>query len=212
MKTKTSQADRSWTRQIQRARSEFEKHDGLLRTNEALKSGIHPRTLYLMRDRGIIESLSRGLYRLKDLPSGDTDFTIIAKKIPEGVLCLISALSIHNLTTQIPHEIYIALQKGARRPKIKHPPLRYFWFRSIPFKEGVEIVKIKNISVRVYSPEKTIADCFKFRNKIGLDIAIEALRTWNKKRKSSIDTLMHFAKICRVEKIILPYVETLNES
>ncbi|MFZ5593180.1 MAG: type IV toxin-antitoxin system AbiEi family antitoxin domain-containing protein [Pseudomonadota bacterium] len=188
----------------------FHSHGGVLRTSVALRLGIHPRTLYAMRDQGLLERLSRGLYRLADLPPlGNPDLVAVALKVPGGVICLISALAYHELTTQIPHEVYLALPRGAEPPRLEHPPLRVFWFTGKAFTEGVETHEVDGVPVRIYGAEKTLADCFKYRNKIGLDTAVEALRRYVRGRRARIDTLMTYARICRVEKVMRPYLEAL---
>jgi predicted transcriptional regulator of viral defense system len=144
----------------------FRRYGGLLKTTDALQAGIHPRTLYAMRDAGFLEQLSRGLYRLAEMPAlGSPDLVSVALKVPGGVICLISALSFHEITTQIPHEVYVALERGARAPRLDYPPLRVFRFTGKAFTEGVEDHEIDGVSARIYSPEKTLADCFKYRNK-----------------------------------------------
>ena len=195
---------------IERARRIFRNRGGILKTGEALSAGIHPRTLYEMHRTGILEKLARGLYRLADLPPlGNPDLVSVSLKVPSGVICLISALSYHEITTQIPHEIYVALERGTEPPRLGHPPLRIFWFSGQAFNLGIQNDKIDGVSVRIYNPEKTIADCFKYRNKIGLDTAIEALKLYRGKKRFNDDELMRFARACRVEKIIRPYLEAL---
>ncbi|MEK6776062.1 MAG: hypothetical protein AABY87_04160 [bacterium] len=130
-------------------------------------------------------------------------------KIPGGVICLISAPAFHEITTQIPHEVYLALKRGAEPPRLDHPPLRIFWFTGGAFTEGMEIHDVDHVSVRIYSPEKTIADCFKYRNKLGLDVAIEALKLYRDRKRLKVAELMKFAGVCRVEKVIRPYLESL---
>ncbi|ADE16766.1 conserved hypothetical protein [Nitrosococcus halophilus Nc 4] len=188
----------------------FSCHGGVLCTRDALRLGIHPRTLYAMRDAGLLERLSRGLYRLADLPPlGNPDLVAVALKVPGGVICLISALDYHELTTQIPHEVYLALPRGAEPPRLEHPPLRVFWVGGKAFTEGVETHEVDGVPVRIYGAEKTLADSFKYRNKIGLDTAIEALRRYVRCGRTRIDMLMAYARICRVEKVIRPYLEAL---
>jgi predicted transcriptional regulator of viral defense system len=188
----------------------FREHGGLLRTSQAIRAGVHPRNLYAMRDAGVLERLDRGLYRLATLaPLSSPDLVSIAVKVPRGVICLISALSYHRITTQIPHEIYLALERGTESPRLVQPPLRVFWFTGSAFTEGIEKHDVDGVSIRVYSPEKTLADCFKYRNKIGLDTAIEALKFYRDRKKVNVDGLIKFAAICRVEKIMRPYLEAL---
>lgn len=178
---------------------------GAFRTGEALKAGVHPRTLYKMRDQGVIERLGRGMYRFADMPSlGNPDLATVAMKVPKGVICLISALSYHEMTTEIPYEIYLALPRGAEPPRLDYPPLRIFWFSGPAFEEGIERHDVDGIPMQVYSPEKTLVDCFKYRNKIGLDVVLEVLKLYRQRKP---DTLVHFARICRVEKVMRPYLE-----
>lgn len=193
-----------------KARELFRRYGGVLRTRDALRLGVHPRTLYSMRETGDLEQLSRGLYRLRGLPKlSNPDLVPVALKVPRGVICLISALAFHDLTTQVPHQVYLALPRGAEPPRISFPPLRIFWFTEPAFTEGIEVHKIDGVPVRMYSPEKTIADCFKYRHKIGLDVALEALKLYRGKRKTKIDKLLRYAAICRVERIMRPYLEAL---
>jgi predicted transcriptional regulator of viral defense system len=193
-----------------RATAVFRKHGGMLRTAQALHAGIHPGTLYSMRDRGILERVSRGVYRLADSPPlGNPDFVTVASRIPTGVICLVSALAFHDLTTQIPHEVHLALARGAEEPRLAHPPVRTYRFNGEAFSEGVEIHELDGINVRIYSPEKTLADCFKFRNRIGLDTTVEAIRFYRERMRLRVDDLMRYASICRVTKVIRPYLEAL---
>lgn len=196
--------------QFKKARNIFRRHGGVLRMSEALYAGIHRRMLYSMLETGIIEQLSRGLYRLADLPPlGNPDLVSISLKIPNGVISLISALAYHEITTQVPHEVYVALERGTEPPRLGHPPIRVFWFSRQAFTFGIQTHKIDGVPVRIYSPEKTIADCFKYRNKIGLDIAIEALKLHRERKRFKRDDLVKFSQVCRVGKIMRPYLEAL---
>jgi predicted transcriptional regulator of viral defense system len=195
---------------IERAKDVFRRHGGILRTSEILKEGVHPRTLYAMRDKGELEVLCRGTYRLSELePIDQQDIVTVASNVKSGVICLISALSFHEITTQIPHEIYVAISRTTAYPKLKYPPTRFFRFSDDTFRAGIEIHKVSGVEVKIYSPEKTVVDCFKYRNKIGLDVAIEALKFWRKKKNSRIDKLIEYAKICRVYNVIKPYAEAM---
>jgi len=188
----------------------FRKHGGILRTSQALQAGIHPSTLYSMRDDGTLEAVSRGVYRLVDSePPGNPDLVTVATRVRGGVICLISALAFHELTTQIPHEVHVALQRGAEIPRLEYPPIRIYWVSGQAYSAGVETHELEGVSARIYSPEKTLADCFKFRNKIGLDTAVEAVRFYRERRSVNMDALMRYAKICRVEKVIRPYLEAI---
>jgi predicted transcriptional regulator of viral defense system len=160
---------------VQDAIALFRQHSGTLRTAKALRLGIHPRTLYAMRDSGVLERLSRGLYRLAELPPlSNPDLVTVTLKVPQAVVCLVSALAFHELTTQVPHAVDVALHRGSGRPRLKHPPLRIFWFSGPAWSEGVETHPLDNVPVRIYSPAKSVADVFKYRRKIGLDVALEA--------------------------------------
>jgi predicted transcriptional regulator of viral defense system len=193
---------------ITQARRLFRSHGGILRTGEALDGGVHPRTLYEMRDRGEVEALARGVYRLANLPPlADPDLATVGRRIPNAVVCLVSALALHELTTQIPHAVHIAIKRTARTPTLAHPPLRVYRFSDDTFSAGVETRQVGNESIRVYSPEKTLADCFKYRNRIGLDVALEALRAYRRRRRKDFDRVLDYARLCRVERIIRPYLE-----
>ena len=194
----------------QAAVATFRQHHGTLRTKEALELGIHPRTLYTLRDAGVLQQLSRGLYRLADLPPlANPDLVIVARRIPHAVICLISALAFHDLTTQIPHKVDVALSSGSAMPVIEYPPLRLFRFSGSAWSEGVTVHRIDETPVRVYEPAKSVADCFKFRHRLGLDVALEALRLYREDKRFSVDSLMHYARICRVQTVIRPYLEAL---
>jgi len=188
----------------------FRRHGGLLKTNLAIKAGIHPRTLYAMRNAGVLERLDREVYRFADLPPlQHPDLVAVAVKAPSAVVCLISALVFHEMTTQVAHEVQIALRPGSTTPRIQHPPIRVFRFDIAAFSAGVDAQSIGGFEVRVYSPEKTLADCFKFRNQIGLDVALEALRFYRDSRTIKLAELERFAKICRVERVMRPYLEAM---
>lgn len=195
-------------KQVEAAKQIFRNHNGILKTGEALSQGIHRRTLYAMRDEGVLERLDRGLYRLAELPPlADPDLVTVARKIPKGVICLISALHFHNITTQIPHAVSIAVVRGTEPPRLTFPPIQLYWFSGKSFTAGVEQHSIENTAIRVYSAEKTLADCFKYRNKIGMDTVLEALELYRERRKPKPGKLLEFARFCRVEKTMRPYLE-----
>lgn len=197
-------------KQFDTVRRAFRRGGGILRTGDALEQGIHPRTLYAMRDAGLLERLDRGLYRLTDLPPlSDPDLVTVANKIPKGVICLISALHFHDITTQIPHEVSIAVSRGTEPPRLEYPPIRLYWFSGAAFTAGIETHRIDGTPVRIYSAEKTLADCFKYRNKIGMDTVLEALNLYRDLHRPKPRNLIEYAKVCRVEKIMRPYLEAL---
>ena len=193
-----------------RAVAVFKKNGGILRTSQALRAGIHPSTLYTMRDGGMLEVVSRGVFRLAGSePLENPDLVTVATRVPSGVICLISALAFHQITTQIPHEIHVAIQRGAELPRLEYPPIKIYWFKDQAFTAGVDTHKLDGVDIHIYSPEKTLADCFKFRNKIGLDTAVEAVRFYRERRSVNVDALMRYAAICRVEKVMRPYLEAI---
>ena len=194
-----------------KARDIFRKHGGMLRTKDALRLGIHPRTLYDLRDDGELIAVARGLYRLATAPLlRNPDWIAVALRVPRAVICLISALSYHELTTQVPHYIDIALPSHAQVPKLKGLPVRAFWFPERAFAAGIEYVVQDRVRIRIYSPERTIADCFKYRHKIGLDIAIEALRNYRLKvRRIPVEKILEYARLNRVERVMRPYLEAI---
>ncbi len=188
----------------------FQKKGGLLRTMDAIRNGIHPRTLYGMRDEGTIIALSRGLYRLRDAPPmNNPDLVAIAVKVPHGVVCLISALSFHNLTTLIPRTVDIAIGRDEKPPRPDYPPVHAYRFSGSAFTEGIEVHLLEGVRVRIYNAEKTLADCFKYRHKIGIDTAIEAVKLYRERKPMNVDAILRYAGICRVSKIMQPYLESL---
>ena len=133
----------------------------------------------------------------------------VALRVPKGVICLISALAFHDLTTQIPHEMSVAIARGVEKPRIAHPPVRFYRFSGASFDTGVEIHKLDGVDVRIYSPEKTVADCFKYGNKIGLEVALEALRSWREPSRANPDALLEMARVCRVKSVLRPYLQAI---
>ncbi len=193
-----------------RAKSILRQSKGLLRTRDVLRLGIHPRVLYALRDAGDLEQVGRGLYRMaQSTPLTNPDLSAVAARVPKGVICLISALAFHEMTSQVPHEVYLAMERGSKPPKLAYPPLRLFWFTSDAFAEGVESHTIDGVTVRVYCPEKTLADSFKYRHKIGLDVALEALKRYRQSKRLDVKALLRFACICRVEAVMRPYLESI---
>ena len=191
-----------------RARQIILDNGRIIRTAEAIRAGIHPRTIYQLRDKGELEQLSRGVYRLagKELVS-NPDLVIVATRIPQAVVCLISALAFHEITTQIPRAVSIALARGVDSPRLDYPPITTHRFSEPTLTAGIEEHKIDGVSIKIYNPEKTLADCFKFRNKIGMDVVLEALKLYKTHKRFNLGDLLKYAKICRVEKIMRPYLE-----
>lgn len=176
--------------------------------SEAIRQGISRYMLYSLRDKGIIEQISRGVYRLLDLPPiSNPDLVAVALRYPDAVVCLISALSFHEITTQIPHEVSIAILRDSHPPSLEYPPLLVHKFTDQAYQSGIEAHLIDGVRVKVYSPEKTLVDCFKFRNKIGMDVVLEALKLYKNKKKFDHKKIMKYAKICKVDKIVRPYLD-----
>ena len=199
------------TQTWRKAEAVFKKHGGMLRTSRAIALGVHPRTIYGLRDAGRIQQVTRGLYRLADLPElGNPDLAAVASRIPQGVVCLISALAFHEMTTQIPHQVDVAVPRGTKQPRLDFPPIRLFRLSDPIYKAGIETHRLDGIEVRVYSAAKTLADCFRFRNRIGIDVAVEALRLFHTRKKAPLRELLEYARLCRVERIMMPYIEALQ--
>ncbi|MCE9668839.1 hypothetical protein LY474_13525 [Myxococcus stipitatus] len=172
--------------------------------------GLSRRALYGMRDEGVLEVLDRGLFRLSSLtPLTHPDLVVVARRVPRGVVSLVSALAFHSLTTQVPHAVEVALERGRPKPRIEHPPTHFVWFSGDSFHEGIETHVLDGQHVRVYGPEKTLADCFKYRNKLGPGIALEALKAWRARRRKHLPALLLHARQCRVERVMRPYLEAL---
>jgi len=182
----------------------------LIRPRDVEALGIARAYLARLEQRGVLERRARGVYALADRPvSGHYSLALAAKLVPRGVVCLLSALRFHGLTTQDPHEVWMAVDFKARKPSVESPALRVVRFSGRSLSEGIQVHRIEGVPVRVYSPAKTVADCFKYRNKIGIDVAIEALRDALRKRKATIDDIHRFAKVCRVANVIRPYLESV---
>ncbi|MEK7667536.1 MAG: type IV toxin-antitoxin system AbiEi family antitoxin domain-containing protein [Gemmatimonadota bacterium] len=198
------------TSPVTRAIAAFGRAGGLLRTADALRLGIHSRTLYALRERGTILAVARGAFLLADhRQSEHLDLAVVAARHHRGVVCLVSALAWHDLTDQIPHEVHLALAPGAWTPRGTYPPLRTYRFSGPSLTAGVERHEVLGVGVKVYGAAKSVADCFKFRNRIGADVAIEALQRYRRSRGFRADRLQHFAGICRVERVMRPYLQAL---
>jgi predicted transcriptional regulator of viral defense system len=187
---------------------EIMRRVGVLRPRDLSAYGIPREYLRRMLDRGLLRRVGRGLYVLPDADATEHHTVAQAcKRVPHGVVCLLSALRFHGLTTQAPFEVWLAIGRKAWRPRVDYPPLRLVRFSGAALEAGVEEHQIEGVTVKVYNPAKTIADCFKYRNKVGLDVAIEALRDCRTQRKCSNDELVRYAKVCRVANVIKPYLE-----
>ena len=193
-----------------RSKQIFRQHSGQLRMSEAIKKGISRYMLYKLRDEGIIEQISRGVYRLKELPPiSNPDLVTVSLRFPSSVICLVSALAFHDITTQIPHSVSVAVYRSSRLPSLDYPPIQPHRFSKDAFNAGVENHRIDEVPVKIYNMEKTLADCFKFRNKVGMDVVLEALKLYKARKNFSLNKLIKYAKIFRVKNVMLPYLESI---
>ncbi len=185
------------------------KH-GIVRSRDIEAIGLPREYLVRLRRQGKLTRSGRGIHTLPD-PNVTVrhSYAEVAKRVPEAVICLLSVLAFHEITTQSPASVWIALRKGARTPAVVSPSLRVVRLSGPSLTEGIENHKIEGVPVRVYSAAKTVADCFKFRNKIGLDVAIDALKDCLRQKKASINEIYRYAKVCRVSNVIRPYMEAL---
>lgn len=186
------------------------KAHSVVRPRDMDRMGL-PRTyLNRLEKQGVIEKIGRGLYQWPEMDLGRHHSLVeVAKKAPKAVVALLSALNFHDLTTQNPNKIWLAIDRKAWRPEISYPPVRYITMSGEALKAGVETHEVEGVAIKVFCPAKTVADCFKYRNKIGLDVALEALREGWSARKFTMDELMRYAEICRVKKVMQPYLESL---
>jgi predicted transcriptional regulator of viral defense system len=183
---------------------------GILRPRDLEQHGIAREYLTRLTQQGALERVGRGLYIVAGAELSEShSLAEAARRAPGGVVCLLSALRFHDLTTQAPFEVWLALPPGAWRPRLGTPPLRIVRFSGQALTEGIEEHVVESVRVRVYTPAKTVADCFKFRNKIGLDVALEALRETWRARRATMDDLWNYAQICRVTTVMRPYLESL---
>jgi len=186
------------------------KKKGMIKSNDLEKIGVYRNLIYDMCNEGLLVRQSRGIYSAPNVDFAEyPSFVEVCKKSESSIICLLSALSFHGITTQLPHEVWIAVKRGSWIPKYDNPPVNVTVVSVESFDFGVEKHRINGVEIKVYNVAKTVADSFKFRNKIGLDVAIEALKETMKSRKASVDEIMKAAKICRVDRVILPYLEAI---
>ncbi len=175
---------------------------------QALALGINRRTLYRLRDEGQLERVTRGVFRLSSLPPlSNPDLVTVVLRAPKAVVCLVSALAHHGVTTQIPHEVQVALPRGTKKPKLDYPPIQVHQFTGAALTEGVDVIEIDGIPVQIYSLAKSVADCFRFRSTVGTDVAVEALKEAVRNQGSPPAQLLKYARVCNVETVMLPYLE-----
>ena len=184
---------------------------GLLRASHLQELGIARVVLTRLVSSGELERVGRGVYRLPGTQSAEhKSLATIAVKVPQAVFCLLTALQIHGLTTQLPRKVWIAMPQGSHAPKMDFPPIKMVQFSGDAYAQGIEVVQADQVALRVYGVAKTVADCFKHRNTVGLDVALEALRETLTTRRASADELWRFAKVCRVANVMRPYLEALG--
>jgi len=183
---------------------------GMLRASDLDGTGVPRVVLTRMMANGQLQKTGRGIYRLPDCQSSEHESLVtIASKVPQAVFCLLTALQFHELTTQLPRQVWIAMPRGSHTPRIDYPPLKMIQFAGDAYSEGIEIIERDQVKLRVYCVAKTVADCFKHRNKIGLDVALESLKDARAQKKATADDLWRFAKICRVANVMRPYLEAV---
>jgi len=183
---------------------------GIVRPRDIEAIGLPREYLLRLHRQGMLNRPGRGIYTLPSATVTERhSYAEVAKRVPEAVICLLSALTFHEITTQSPASIWIALGKGARTPALTSPSLRIVRLSGPSLTEGIENHQVEGVSIRVYSAAKTVADCFKFRNKIGLDVAIEALKDSVRQKKAEVNEIYRYAKVCRVSNVIRPYMEAL---
>jgi predicted transcriptional regulator of viral defense system len=186
------------------------KRLGVVRVRDLSEKGLHHESLRRLCKNGVLIKTGRGLYELADADVTEHhSLSLIGKKIPNAVVCLLSALQFHDIGTQSPSIVWIAIDRRAGKPKMDYPPLRIVRFTGLALDEGVEKHDIEGVTVKIYNPAKTVADCFKYRNKIGLDVALEALRECLREQRCTNDELWHYAKVCRVANVMRPYLEAV---
>ena len=189
---------------------EIARRLGVLRPRDLDTYGLPRVYLSRLHERSLLRRVGRGLYVTADLEATEHHTLAEAcKRVPHGVLCLLSALQYHELTTQSPFEVWMAIDRKARLPLVIRPAMRFVRFSGRALTEGVEEKQIEGVVVKVYNPAKTIVDCFKYRNKIGLDVALEALRDCFRMQKCIMDDLSYYAQVCRVAKVMRPYLEAV---
>jgi predicted transcriptional regulator of viral defense system len=182
----------------------------VIRPRDLKEYGLSKDYLYILAQEGVIERVGRGLYQWPNKDLGRHHSLVeVSKLAPKAVVALLSALNYHNMTTQNPHQIWLAIDRKAWRPEISYPPVRFVTMSAESLHSGVETHLIEGVSIKVFNTAKTVVDCFKYRGKVGLDVALEALREGWSARKFTIDELQRYAKICRVQKVMQPYLESI---
>lgn len=204
-----NETGKSMAQQLQRTMDYVRTH-GIVRPRDVEAIGIPREYLLRLHRQGKLDRTGRGIYVLPNAAITEYhSYAEVSKRVPYATLCLLSALAFHGITTQNPASMWIALEQGARTPVLESHVIRVVRLSGLSFTEGIEEHRVEGVLVRVYSVAKTVADCFKFRNKIGLDVAMEALRDSLRQKKASVNAIHRYAKICRVSNVIRPYLEAL---
>jgi predicted transcriptional regulator of viral defense system len=199
------------TRDLDTALQAFRDKGGTLRTRDLVALGVHTDTLYALRERGRVVELGRGLYRLADVGEAEhPDLAIVAARAPNAAVCLISALSYHGITTQIPSSVHLAVPRGRYHGIKLSIPISVYRFDQKTFDEGLQIHHINGMPLKIYNPARTVVDCFKFRNKLGLDVALEALRLARQRKRVQNRELLRYARLLRVATLMSPYLQAIE--
>jgi predicted transcriptional regulator of viral defense system len=186
------------------------RKSGLVRPVELEARGISRVQLHRLVREGLVERQGRGVYAATDhAPTAEHTLAHVAKRVPNAIFCLLTALRFHGLTTQSPAEVWIALPAKARSPRLDYPRLRVARFSGAALTEGIERHRVEGVEIQIYSAAKTVADCFKYRNKIGIDVAVEALRDFTRRYRGRATELAYFARICRVARVMQPYLDAI---
>jgi predicted transcriptional regulator of viral defense system len=199
------------TRDIEAALKAFRDKGGTLRTRDLIAIGVHTDARYTLRDSGRVIELGRGLYRLAEVGEAEhPDLAVVAARAPNAAVCLISALSFHDITTQIPSSVHLAVPRASYHGIKLSIPVTVYRFDAKTFKEGLETHSIGGLPVKIYSAARSVVDCFKFRNKLGLDVALEALRLARQRKRAQNRELLRYARLLRVEKPMSPYLQAIE--
>jgi predicted transcriptional regulator of viral defense system len=199
------------TRNLNTALDAFRKKGGTLRTRDLIALGVHTDALYTLRDSERIVELGRGLYRLADAGEAEyPDLALVAARAPDATVCLISALSYHDITTQIPSSVHLAVQRGSYHGITLSIPVTVYRFDPKTFNKGLETHRVGGTPLKIYSVARSVVDCFKFRNKLGLDVALEALRMARQRKRVQNRELLHYARLLRVENPMSPYLQAIE--
>jgi predicted transcriptional regulator of viral defense system len=187
------------------------KSQGTIRTREAIALDIHPEYLRRLVEKGTLLKSGRGMYTYIDAElSENHSLAVASHRVPRGIICLLSALQFHGIGTQSPFEVWLAIDVNSRTPNVESLPLQMVYMSGLALTTGIENHTIEGIPVQIFNPAKTVVDCFKYRHKIGLDVALEALRDVWESRRCSMDKLWEYAKICRMSRVMRPYLESLS--